>query len=310
MRRMLLTLMLAATGMCVGAWAQVSGSNYRLQPEDFISLSIYGEEGMRVEAPVGLDGNISVPFLGLVAAAGKTTTELANFVRSELISRDYFKNPLVTVNIVRYRPLRASVVGFAQKAGQYEFKPGDRLLTLISQAGGTLPTSDLRRATLVRKGSVEQIPIDLRAMLEKGDLSQNYELQDGDVLNIPRRYISQVNVLGYVPRPGQFEWYEGMTLAEALALAQGEIPYRSKLSAIQIQRQVPGRASEWRRFTVDFTKFVTKNDFTQNVVLQPGDVIYVPSTSSPDLDRASQIANIVFTVQSLLSRNFNFFPRF
>ncbi len=157
---------------------------------------------------------------------------------------------------------------------------------------------------------MEQIPLDLHAMLIKGDLSQNYEVQDGDVINIPETRANRVSIIGWVQRPTQLEWFEGMTLADAVSAAGGEIPYRSRLSGIQVQRVVPGREYEYEKFNVDFTKFTAKNDFTQNIALEPGDVIFVPASKNPDVGQLAQYANVAFTIQSLLSRNFNFFPRF
>lgn len=297
------------TGTLTGAWAQGSLATYRLKPEDVISVRVFGEREMDVDAPVGYDGRISVPFLGFITAAGKTVAELETFIRTELIRLQYYRDPKVSVNILRFKDLKGSVVGMAQRPGQFDFKPGDRVLSLIAQAGGAIPNqSDLKRATLIRRGSIEQIPIDLQAMLEKGDLSQNYELLDGDVLNIPEVKVRFVNVIGFVNQPQRIEWRPSMTLADAIAQAGGEVQYRGRLSKIQIQRMSTGRTNEYKRIEVDFTKFVSKNDFTQNPELVPGDIVYVPASNNVDLNRASAIANIVFTVQSLLQRNFSFRP--
>ena len=309
MRRLLFALVVLI-GTVSGVLAQTP-TTYRLQAEDVVSIRVYGEQDMSVDAAINYDGTVGVPFLGFVKAAGKTTGELEQYIRNELVTRQYFKDPKVTVNVFKFRELRASVVGGANRPGEFQFKPGDRVLSLIAQAQGPLfNRTDLRRATLVRKGSMEQIPLDLYSMLVRGDLSQNYEVQDGDVINIPETRTNRVSVIGWVQRPSQFDWFEGMTLADAISQAGGEIPYRSRLSAIQIQRVMPEREYAYTRFTVDFTKFTSNNDFSQNVALEPGDVVLVPPSKNPDWNQWAQIANVAFTVQSLLSRNFNFFPRF
>lgn len=296
--------------MFASALAQTTALPYRLGPEDVISIRVYGEPDMGVDAIISQDGSISYPFLGFIKVEGMTPLEVENLITNRL-KPDYFKDPKVSVNIIRFRPTRASVVGIVQKPGQYDFRPGDRVLSLIAQAGGQIPQrSDLKKAVLVRKGTVEQIPLDLESMLEKGDLSQNYELRDGDIINIPEIEPQRVNVLGYVARPGQFLWTKGMMLSDAIALANGPIPDRSKLSEVSIQRPVPGRPFEYRQFVVDFVRFTDRNDYSQNVELLPGDLIYVPTTKNPDLGRASAYANLAFTVASLLNRNFSFFPRF
>jgi polysaccharide export outer membrane protein len=309
MRRFFFALLLIA-GIASTAVAQIGSDEYRLRPEDVISIRVLGEKDMDVDAPINFDGTVAVPFIGLVKAAGLTVGQLQKYIYDHL-SPDYFINPKITVNIIRFKDLRASVVGGANRPGEFTFKPGDRVLSLISQAQGPqFNRTDLRKATLVRKNSLEQVPLDLHSMLVRGDLSQNYELQDGDVINIPESRQNRISIIGFVQRPQQVDWFEGMTLADAVSAAGGEIPYRSRMSKIQIQRQTPGKEYEYQRFNVDFTKFTGKNDFSQNVPLEPGDVIFVPSSRSPDMNQISQYASVLFTVQSLLSRNFNFFPRF
>jgi polysaccharide export outer membrane protein len=307
-----LSIFLFLLSLVGSAVAQVASTEpYRLKPEDVIAIRVFGEEDMSVDAPINLDGTLSVPLLGFLNVAGKTTAELENTITTELKRLQFFIDPKVSVNIIRFRELRASVTGAALRPGEFVFKPGDRVLGLISQAQGyAFNRADLRKAVLVRKGSMEQIPLDLQAMLTRGDMSQNYELKDGDIINIPETRANRVSVLGFVQRQGQFEWFEGMTMADAISTAGGDIPYRSRMSQIQVQREVPGREYQYQRFKVDFTKFTGKNDFSQNIALQPGDVIFVPASNSFDINQLSQYASVAFTIQSLLSRNFSFFPRF
>ncbi|MEM4409628.1 MAG: polysaccharide biosynthesis/export family protein, partial [Candidatus Caldarchaeum sp.] len=208
------------------ALSQLTLDTYRLQPEDVISVSVFGEPDMTIQSvPIGLDGRISLPLLGFIEAAGKTLLELQTYIRTELINRGFFVDPIVTVNILAFRPIRARVVGVVAQPGQYDFRPGDRILDLLARAGGKLEDgsnrANLKRATLIRKNSIEQIPINLEAMLDGQDLSQNYELQDGDVLNVPETTENRVNILGLVNVPRQIVWRKGLTLADALALAQG-----------------------------------------------------------------------------------------
>ena len=47
-------------------------TTYRLQAEDVVSIRVYGEQDMSVDAAINYDGTIGVPFLGLVKAAGET----------------------------------------------------------------------------------------------------------------------------------------------------------------------------------------------------------------------------------------------
>jgi hypothetical protein len=66
------------------------------------------------------------------------------------------------------------------------------------------------------------------------------------------------------------------------------------LSKIVIARQRFGQPGQYTRINVDFVRFVRNGDQSQNVVLQPGDFIYVPETNTPDFNQISQFANIVY----------------
>jgi protein involved in polysaccharide export with SLBB domain len=177
----------------------------------------------------------------------------------------------------------------------YELRPGDNVLSLLTQGGGTITDfADLRRAYLQRANSRELIPIDLYSMLIRGDTSQNYPIEDGDALIVPPETQNHINIQGKVQSPGQYPYREPMTLADAISLARGDVPYRSRMSKIVIARQRFGQPGQYIRIDVDFVRFVRQGDQTQNVVLQPGDFIYVPETNTPDFNQISALANVAY----------------
>lgn len=273
---------------------------YRLQPEDVVRIQVFGQPQIGSDVPVARDGNIAAPFVGTVRAAGKTTAELEADLYELYVSRLKLRNPIVSVTISQFRQLRASVGGFVNRPGQFQIRDGDTLITLLNQGGGPIPDrADLRRATLRRAGTNELIPVDLYAMLIRGDTSQNYEVQDGDELNVPEETINRIIVLGAVQRQGYYPYKEPMTLADAIALAGGEIPRVSRFSRTEIIRRQTGDPTKFVRIRADFVAFVKRGDSTQNVVLQPGDTVVVPQTNTPDLNQINGIVNTIFVIDSL-----------
>lgn len=269
---------------------------YVLQSEDVLRIRVYDETQVDAVVQVDPQGNISAPFVGTVRAAGLTVWDL----EQELVRR-YFdilglREPIVSITIERFRPLRATVGGAVARPGTYDIRVGDSLLTLLSLGGGVLPnnTADLRRATLRRKGSEELIPIDLNALINKGDVSQNYELKDGDELTVPQTERNLVAVTGQIRNPGLYPYREGLTLAEALNLAGGEIPFKSRFSRITILRRQPVLQDQYIRIQADLVKFYRKGEGAQNVLLRPGDVIFVPDAGNPDFNQINAIANVFF----------------
>jgi polysaccharide biosynthesis/export protein len=282
------------------ASAQSTEPPYRLQPEDIIRVQIYNEPQVNADIPIGRDGNISAPFVGTVQVQGKTTSELEAELAEAYIRRLRLRDPRVSVTIIRFRPIRASVGGFSNRPGVFEMRPGDTLLTLLNQSGGPAPDrADLRRATLRRSNSRELIPIDLYAMLILGDMSQNYSIQDGDELIIPEETRNRVLVLGAVAQPGPYPYKEPMTLVDAISLARGEIRYRSKFSEIVVIRELRGQPGQYVHIRADFVRYLKNQDHTQNVRLEPGDVVFVPETRTPDFNQISALANTAFILDRL-----------
>lgn len=131
-------------------------------------------------------------------------------------------------------------------------------------------------------------------MLYRNDTSQNYELKDGDQLSIPEGLNLFIKVQGKVQAPGLYPYKEPMTLADAISQARGEVVGRSRLSKTLVIRQKPGQPGQYTYINADYVKFIRKGDITQNIELQPGDLIYVPETNTPDFQQITSLANVFF----------------
>ncbi|RYD84351.1 MAG: hypothetical protein EOP61_40250, partial [Sphingomonadales bacterium] len=198
------------------------------------------------------------------------------------------------------------------RPNSYIFRPGDTIMSLLNLGGGPVPDrADLRRAVLRRQNSSELIPIDLYAMLYRGDISQNYELRDGDTLNIPEANRLLVLVQGKIARPGVYPYKEPMTLADAISSAGGEFPGRSRLSRTLVIRERAGQPGQYQYIKADYVRFIRKGDQTQNILLQPGDLIFVPETNTPDVAQINGLVNTAFILNTFGSSLFglNLFRR-
>jgi polysaccharide export outer membrane protein len=285
----------------LGIAAQAQEGTYRLQPLDVIRIQVYDEPQVNAVLPIGRDGNISVPFVGIVKASGRTTSELEAELSQLYEEKLRRRNPHVAVTIEQFRPVRASITGMVNAPGVYEFRPGDTVMTLISRGGGVnTDRADLRRATLRRGNSRELIGMDLYAMLNLQDTSQNYEIQDGDELNVPEETRNRILVLGAIQQPGPYPYKEPMHLADAITMAKGPIPVRSMMSRITVMREQPGRPGSYQRIPANFVRFIRNGDNSQNILLQPGDLIYVGETKTPDIAELSTIlSNTIFIFDRL-----------
>lgn len=278
-------------------------ATYRLRPEDVLRIQVFNEQQILSVSPVGRDGNISAPFVGIVRAQGLTIAELQKELEKLYDEKLRIRNPKVSVTIERFREVRATVTG-VNRPGSYPLRPGDTVLTLMATGGGhILDRSDLRRATLRRGGSSELIPIDLLALIN-GDLSQNYVLDDGDELVIPEDNRNLVVVQGAVNAPTQLVFREGMRLSDALALARGDILGRSKKSEIVVLRERPGSPGNYVRIKANYVRFENKQDWSQNVMLQRGDVVIVPFNKNPDVNQIGSLLNSAFLIDRFIQEGF------
>ena len=269
---------------------------YRLQPEDVIRIQVYNEQDIMAVLPIGPDGNLSAPFVGTIRAEGKTTGELEAELTEAYRSRLGLRDPIVSVTIEQYRQIRATIGGAVPMPGVYEMKPGDDIIALFARGGGRMRdnSTDLRRCMLKRKDSSEMIPIDLYAMLSEGDLSQNYELRDGDQLEVAQSDSNRIIVIGRVQTPGTYPYKEPMSVMDAISLGRGEIDFRSKLSSVKVIRQLPGRPGEYVTIECNLVNFMNKGDHAQNIALKPGDIVEVPDSGNLNFSQVTSIANIVF----------------
>ncbi|MCG9895852.1 MAG: SLBB domain-containing protein [Fimbriimonadaceae bacterium] len=271
---------------------------YRFQIDDVLRIQLLDRRQAEIntEVQVGRDGRITPPFLQPMIAVGRTVnqirTDLERFYAAEL----RIENPKIAVVLVRMREMRASVVGAVRSPGSFTIRQGDTVLNLLSLGGDTLAETqaNLRRATLTRARSREIIPIDL-VSLREGDLTQNYELKDGDVLNVPvEAGLNRVLVWGKVRQPGAFPFIEGMTVMDALTQSGGEIPNQSRFSRVAVIREMPGAPGTYQRIECNIVDYIRKGDFRQNIPLQRRDVVFVPDNGNPNLDQINQVVSFLF----------------
>jgi protein involved in polysaccharide export with SLBB domain len=114
------------------------------------------------------------------------------------------------------------------------------------------------------------IAVDYQALVENGDVSQNPELQRGDRILVPER--ERFYLFGAVVQPGMYPVSKkDFRLAEVI----GFMDPAADLSHVRIIRPDP-QGAEPVSLQANLTRFMKTADQSQNMVIQPGDFIYVP----------------------------------
>ena len=100
---------------------------YRLRAGDTIEISIVSPSEMRQRFVLDLDGQISVPLVGVIKAQGSTIIELRDKLQ-QILPRD------IAVNMVDYSPVY--VDGDVAKPGEQRFRPNMTVRQAVALAGG------------------------------------------------------------------------------------------------------------------------------------------------------------------------------
>lgn len=234
--------------------------DYVLGAGDVIRITVYEHADLSTVARVSQTGSINFPLVGEVFIAG-LAERLAELKIGELLQKGGFvKSPQVNLIVEQYRSQQVSVLGEVNKPGMYAIERGNRLMDLLAMAGG-VNASGGESAVLIRKGGNEAQgrPIDLFQLLQKGDMTQNVEVGDGDIIYIPRMDIFYI--YGEAQRPGSYRLQRNMTVMQALSMGGGLTP-RGTQRGIQIKRKDANGA------------IVTVNaDLSEKLL--PDDVVYV-----------------------------------
>ena len=164
---------------------------YLIGPGDQLKVFVWGDQELSSDVEVRPDGLISTPLVEDMQASGKTPTELARNLESELSK--YVKNPKVTVSVSHFvgqYTEQVRVVGQAAQPQAIPFREGMTLLDVIIAVGGLTEFADGNNASIVRKenGVTQQYRVKLDDLIRDGDISANVNMLPGDVLIIPETW--------------------------------------------------------------------------------------------------------------------------
>jgi polysaccharide export outer membrane protein len=294
--------------------AGVSRSGYLLGPGDQFKLTVFDYEEFTGPQVVLPDGNISLPIVGSIQAADRTTDELSQEITQRL--RPYLKNPIVTVALSTLRPLRINISGEVQRPGPIQLASATSttnntpakaatVSSALIEAGGVTREADIRKVILKRYNpnkqdqKAEESNINLWDTIWSDKVNRDITLQDGDSLYIPkltagdtldRRLIARsslspktvkVRVVGEVKKPGEVEIPPTGSISGAVAIAGGPTD-KADLGQVAFTRlNTDGRIE---------SKSVDLNKLADIDQVQEGDVVIVPkSSSSSFLDTFSQV---------------------
>lgn len=166
----------------------------RLGSDDFVSFRVVEDrDGESQHLRVNDNGELEVPYVGLVPAAGKTCRELAYNIKSAL-EKEYYYHATVILAVDRVSEKsrgKVYVYGAVKGQGPQDI-PTDETYTVskaVIRAGGFGDFADKRKVKVTRKNGQDFV-IDLKKVIEQGRSQDDVVLQPDDQIYVPQRLVN------------------------------------------------------------------------------------------------------------------------
>jgi polysaccharide biosynthesis/export protein len=159
------------------------GSAYVIGPYDVISFTAFNHPEVSGRGAVRTDGNLTVPLLGDVVAAGKSPADLGREIERQLNDRKLVVGSRVTVVVDQVAPIRVSIIGEVKSPGLYTLEAGSGLAEALATSGGFSEFAHRDRLFIIRR-----VPELVRIRFKYSDLTSatgnalTFRLKAGDTM--------------------------------------------------------------------------------------------------------------------------------
>jgi polysaccharide export outer membrane protein len=161
---------------------------YIIGAGDSLNIIVWRNPELSMSVPVRPDGKVAAPLVEEIVAQGKTSTQLARDVESQLAK--YVRDPVVTVLVTGFvgpYSEQIRVVGEAAKPQFLNYKKNMTLLDVMIAVGGLTDFAAGNSASILRTSDGgKQYSVRLKDLIKRGDVSANVEMRPGDILVIPQ----------------------------------------------------------------------------------------------------------------------------
>lgn len=194
---------------------------YLIGAGDVIKVAVFQNPDLAMETRVGESGSITFPLIGAVTVGGLSIPAAEQTLAQKLRDGGFVVQPQVSILVVQNRSNQVAVLGQVGRPGRFPLEtPNTKVSDMLAIVGGVGPGgADTLILTGVRNGKPVRREIDIPAMFQKGDFSQDLIVQGGDVIYVHRAPLFYI--YGDVQRAGSYRLERDMTVRHALAQAGG-----------------------------------------------------------------------------------------
>jgi polysaccharide biosynthesis/export protein len=163
-------------------------SGYVLGPGDIVHVNVWKNADLSVDATVRPDGSITLPLLGDIPAAGRTSEQLRDAVAQKLTAFIKDETATVTVTVATVASYRFVVSGNVEHGGAFVSTHYVTVSEAMALAGGPNKFASPDQIVIIRADptrGVRRIPIDYPAILDGTHPEQDLPLFSGDLIYVP-----------------------------------------------------------------------------------------------------------------------------
>lgn len=196
--------------------------DYVVGPGDNLLIEVTGLSLTSWNSTVQPDGSISLGGTGYgkIYVGGKTLDVAKRAIEAKLIANNFAigRGTYVDVSITNTRTINVQIIGEVLQPGYYQMSSYSTVVNALYMANGISRIGSYRQIELIRDGRIYASNIDIYAFILNGDMSNNFQLQEGDIIRVPT-FRKRVTMAGEVNRPGAFEVLDGENLRDVLNFA-------------------------------------------------------------------------------------------
>ena len=162
------------------------GKPYVVGVADVVRVGVWKSEDLSTDTSVRPDGTITVPFVGDLKAAGRTTAELQQDVAQRVAT--LVRDAVVTVSVVEVNSYRFTVAGNVERPGLLSARSYVTVSEALALAGGPNRYAATDEIVIVRSApgrSARRIPINYDDILSGKSPEQDIVLLAGDAVQVP-----------------------------------------------------------------------------------------------------------------------------
>jgi polysaccharide export outer membrane protein len=299
----------------------IQDEGYLIGPGDVLHLEIFDLPEHSHDYGVLPDGSLNLPQVGPVKISRMTLQQAAQTIEQKLAS--WLRRPNVTVSLVQARPLQVAIAGEVKRPGVYTLENLTALTQALQKAGGPTSLANLREVQVRRplpqgQGQEQTITLNLVDLITAGNLNNDIVLRAGDSVFVPTA--TSVNlqelggiatstlgslssepiriaVVGEVKTPGPRILNDGIQTVTTAIQGAGGITQEADIRQIQIRRT--SIAGETQTIAVDFWKLLKDGDLSQDLPVQDGDTVFVPTATTLSPEEMTRLASASFSPETM-----------